>query len=233
MLHEFSLDSIAFEARYDSAFLLWDHAGELWSNAREIWPELEPVEIQPNTTVFRNGREFELSARLDRLNITDFRPSRGAARVGTLASSFLSLAARHLELTSFSRLGLRAIYSRQQKDKAEATDWIFQTGRVNAVPELVFGILGKPQEAELVLRWEDDEIGARFQLLSQEVTIEMRPPPDIKDFEPETRKKAGLKLDIDYYTTAAVHLNQLDAGAWVDSAFAQIESSADHLLIGA
>lgn len=219
-LSAFKFERVVFEVRFPTAFLLWDRAGAIWKEASAAMADLKLVSAEPAKTTFRRGDNFEYVVELEAARIIAHRPPDLKLSEFTGASETLvELLTRHLEVSVFSRVGLRFLFFKEFEDRNLETSAVLATGLVRVPSQDLFSTEARPVTAlDCGIRWEDKALGVRALLQHQDRQYSLEKPPGLElpvPAPPTTVAWRGLSFDIDFYTVGAVQAGQLSAGEWI------------------
>ena len=217
-LESFALERVILELRYAPAYLHWDRAGKLWTGARLLWPTLRMVGAEPAATRFLLGRKYSLECTLERLSLVAHQPEVDLSSFADLCSQFARLALETLEVPELSRVGLRHLFFREFENEAKASAAFASTGLLAIPPGPQFGIDAPLSHLQVAARWEDETLGATFNLKVEERTFNFEPPNQFPDIEPVHKETVGVVLDIDQFSTSVVSPGQFDADNWMKQA---------------
>jgi hypothetical protein len=176
-LQDFKVDRLAFEVRYDPAYLHWDRAGGIWTQALGRWPKLKNVKGEPGITTFILENRYTLSISIDRTTVVDSRPHRVPQDLVQIADPFLELVTKKLEINSYARVGVRPIYVKAYDKSSESAEAFFSMNVVRFPTGPHFGIDAEPHSGEYVVRWEGKSLGATLRVKSEQRKYELDPPP--------------------------------------------------------
>jgi hypothetical protein len=222
---DLALAGAAFEGRFEKCHLFWDRAGTIWNEITSKRPLLRQQKAEPGNTVFQLGREYALSIVLeqdkDRLNVVAHYPRRNLLDFAELSAEFTEVVARHLQIDSYARLGLRLTYTKVFHDRLAASEAIVATGILRLPERRHFEVSGSPVLPGAELRWEDDKRGCVLRLRAEEVEFSFEPPlgwegalgPDGP--RPYHGKVARFVYDVDVFTTAVVPSSMLNVKDWI------------------
>jgi hypothetical protein len=214
----FDLHQANFEVRYDQAYLLWDRAGAIWQVMRRTNPNLKLKEAGPAKVVMTLDDRFQLSVELDKLAVSVFTPPSNIDDYIPLCQQVLSLAINNLELTLFSRIGMRVIYRHEFRSRAEASDALIST-KIMKVPEgKHFGIEGQAKLPHYAIRWEGDKLGVQVNLRAQERKILVEAIMGETAVQGIEKDLYELIFDVDYFTIGTVEVGQFRASDWITNA---------------
>jgi hypothetical protein len=214
-LSDLTLESAAFEVRYDLAMLHWDRAGALWSEVQKKYPSLEVAQATPAHTAFTVQERYELTVELLKAHIVAQAPLGNLDDFFGIADSFISILINQLEITDFKRVGFRHTYSREFASRKEATEAALSYTRVYRPDGPVFGIKDELVPVpEVALRWEGEALGATLRIFPQSRFMEFKPPAAFTKLSKQTSETHVLVLDLDQFTTVTVPVGQVRPSEW-------------------
>ena len=147
-----------------------------------------------------------------------------------LCQHLLSGAMNALELTAFSRIGLRAVYRRDFRSSEEASEALISTNIMKVPHGKRFGIEGKPKLPHYAMRWEGDNLGVQVNLRAQERKISVEPVMGEPTVERIERDLFELIFDIDYFTIGTVDVGQFRVSDWMLNAMRVIRRDSNVFL---
>jgi hypothetical protein len=217
-LSSFTLEQCSLEARYAVALLLWDRAGALWRSIQDKWPDIHLVTADPTKQAFqteKTGFVIELQA----ARITTMDSHKSLTELSGIAREFFKLAAKHLQISLFTRLGLRLIYFKEFKDRETAASAFHSLHLVRVPNNKKFEIEETPVNPQYSLRWESAKKGTLVTCRAETRKTDFDPPIEsVRLFTPIHKEVNGIVVDIDYYTVAPVDSGQVDMGEWLSHA---------------
>jgi hypothetical protein len=217
-LSDLTLESAAFEVRYDMALLHWDRAGALWNDVRKKYPSLNISKGSPGQTAFSIGEKYELTVELLRAYVVAQPPQVDLDEFLEIAESLVSILVNHLEITDFTRVGFRHTHVKEFGSRREASEAVLSFLIKWNSEGPVFGIKEELAPVpEVNLRWEGKALGATLHMYPQSRHLEFDPPPVFADLDKQVSDTHVLVLDIDQFTSAPVSVGQLRPGEWARS----------------
>lgn len=232
-ISQLPLSSLTFEARYPPAYHLWDSAGRIWTRASERWPRLASAESEPNSTKFLLDNRVELSVQLERSHVIMAGGRHDLDEFGNYCSFLFGQVTSILKVTTLTRVGVRAIFMKRYPDTMSAVSDFESTGILRTISGKHFGIEGRIDLPEAIMRYEDDNLGCRLHFFVRRRKISINIPilgeEDLKPIEDE---RVELIFDCDYYTNSDLSAGQLDAEEWVKQAVHVIRRDAKVVLGG-
>ncbi|MCI5207703.1 MAG: hypothetical protein D3910_02665 [Candidatus Electrothrix sp. ATG2] len=229
-ISDFSLNRVAFEIRYDNAYVLWDKTGELWTEAAKIWPEITPQTVEPNRQSFKVKDKISLQVGIDKAFIVIYQSK--IKEIIIEQEKFISLVRSILDIKFFIRVGTRFFYEKKCNDRNHATDLILKTQKLNMPDGKFFNITGKIKDPSFSFRIEDDNLGVlqTFKVAKKEYTVDR--PPGLDELEIQYVKNVILLYDVDYYTRLPVKPSQLNVSEWVSQVHHLIKRDSGMVLGG-
>jgi hypothetical protein len=217
-LSQFSVNRAAFEVRYDFAALLWDRAGVINSEIRKKhYPKLENRQVDPNNQSLRLAPNLELSVQTDKSFIVCKDPSSDLGELNAAASKLFPIIIQRLELTDFTRIGLRIFFRKTFSTKQECAEFM-----LNAVPYLRrhgkhFNIEAEVTDPTIALRWEGKTTGclATFRVIEAKLNIDVPFEFSIDLVSPV--ELIAVSLDVDYYAHALTAVTKFNSSALIEN----------------
>lgn len=197
------LERIILEARYENGFLYWDNSGKTVSEIIAACPKLVIRDINISNTQLE-WLEENIVANFSSLkaDIVQEYPST-LETFKSVAHQLLVAIRERLEITSFTRVGVRYIYLLPTRTSEEA-DKITTLLPVLTVPgEALKPFGGHLKQTQLFLRIEDQDRGYAITSASVSRNVTARIP---RPFSLDTSKfhRYGVTLDVDCYTNKIV-----------------------------
>jgi hypothetical protein len=233
-LSSFQLYSITFEVRYDPGFLLYDKAGLFWHALRQAHPTLKLTQVAPAKVVGNIDDQYQVSLELERFAADTFNPltpTKIESYLG-LCGTWLSRATDMLELTLFSRIGLRLIYRKSYSNIGDASKELLALELLKIPTGKHFGIEGQPVGPVYSIRWEDGKLGMQVNLRTQQRKLAVEPPLGERAFERIDKEFFDFDFDLDYYTMVSVAVGQFSAKDWIQQAMRVIRRDSGVFLGG-
>jgi len=214
-VEDFVLEQLIFEARFPTAYQLWDKAGALSEALGTTWPSLALLTAQPGNVAFRVGKSATMFTELTRAGMTLFYP--GSKPDVQQISEFFDHVREHMQLTVLQRLGLRFLLFREFADQASGALAMLETGLLTLPSDRFFGAEGTPKSAEVMISVEGKGLTATFRMgvQTRQVSIDLpaNAPPHLHDTHESTH---GLFLDVDFFTPMEVQVTQLGMSDWIE-----------------
>lgn len=223
-ISHFSIAKVTFEARFGHAYLVWDRSGTLWTAAAKQLPNTKLVKAEPNSVVFTCDPLTELAVKLDRISLTAFRAKNDLTEFSQTAEKMVEIARSNLEISEFTRLGVRFYLRKFFDAKALASAALLEKSRLSLPKGKFFNFeVGAPDAAtvnpEFAMRIEGEKLGVHIRAKAESMTVEMDPGYEASQFiNPVKDEKHFVELDIDYYTLAPTPVGQLRCRDWIENA---------------
>jgi hypothetical protein len=201
------------EVRYEMAYLIFDRTGAVCMECKERFPNLKLIQASPASTSFSDDSySYWVEQTMSRVNVT--KTAHDPKEFGERAKPFFEIALRQLEVSVFTRLGLRQVYFKTFAEPHGARDAVMALNLQPGAADTQFGIASPCQE--LVMTWESKQHGAMIHVVAVPGT-NVLPVIDVRQIEEGYGKsyKSVLNFDVDYFTTAPVLRSQFDAEEWI------------------
>jgi uncharacterized protein (TIGR04255 family) len=229
-IDDFKPFSVTCELRYENAYLIYDRTGQVIEDVRESFTDINVSTTSPQQTSWTTN-EGTLTLELGACRFISTRPDKNAEAFAKYCKAFFDAVTHHLQIGVFTRIGLRYILRKEYKTVDEAKSALASMTLANLKPTKRFNSSDSP--TEVLLRWEDSQIGAFVRLKAETVEIKATVPPELLDIVPKFEKKMnGLTLDIDYYTVAPVDREQWNSQEWVAQKLRIIRKEVDGIMEG-
>jgi uncharacterized protein (TIGR04255 family) len=229
-IDDFAPFSVTCELRFKNAYLIFDRTGKILEDLREHFTELEISSASPQQTGF-TAQEGTFGLEIGACRFTSSKLDGTGEAFAKQGKLFFDTVVEQLNVTVFTRIGLRYIARKEFKSEEEAKVSLASLALANLGPTKRFNISENPIEA--VFRWEDKDLGVLFRLKAETTTVKLSVPPELRASVPPLDKKIiGITLDVDYYTVAPVDREQWEPDAWVRQKLRMIKKEADGILAG-
>jgi len=211
------LERQIFEIRYDPSFLYYDNTGKLATDLVKKFPKLKQRDINVSNSQFEWADEGILLnfSHLKADVMEDFPEKSEPFR--EICGEISTLVARHFEISSFTRAGVRLQFVLPAKDELGARELVRATSLVSVDQESLIAFGKEVMEVQLVLRVEDEDRGATLRVgnMKREFATNLpRPfPIDKKLFHPYV-----LVLDLDNYTKKLIDVGDFSAPDFIRKA---------------
>lgn len=228
-ISDFKLRQVICELRYPDAFLVFDRTGEIYHQLGKKFTNLHSDAASPVQTQMTADEGIAV-VELNALRFSRNDPDSKLEKFSANSKILFDLAVDKLDLSVFTRIGLRQIFAKSYETASEPK------AAVNALK--VFGIgsekrfgIDHPNVTEILIRWEDKQLGTILRLTAQSGRIDAQLPPDLGVAESSVHKDFhNLILDVDYYTLAAVERGQWDAATWIAQSARIVHKEVDRVL---
>jgi uncharacterized protein (TIGR04255 family) len=225
---DFKPSSLTCELRYQNAYLIYDRTGQVLQSLRGTFADVIVSAASPPQTAFV-AKEGWFTLEVGACRFTSAHFERNSEAFARYCKAFFDVVADQLEISVFTRIGLRYIARREFGTLDESRATLASMGLVGLKPAKRFNSSESP--TEVVFRWEDAQVGAILRLRAETVEIKFAAPADLQDHVPPVDKQIpGLTLDIDYYTVAPVERVQWNALEWLQTKLRIIRKEADGVL---
>ena len=218
-LSKLKLTQATMEVRFDNAYILWDRAGKIWSKASSLWSNLKMGKAEPMVTTFLLEDRYELSVQLGKAHLIDMLPTSSLKEFMANSDLFVELVAESLEISEFTRLGFRLLFSRKFTDNTHAAEAFVSTNMLRIPSGKHFNIEGKVLMPKYSIKWEGESTGVRVSLSAQEKKIDLDVNPGIEELMPVHVSRSEVIYDIDYYTLKNTKKGQLNVKEWISQAY--------------
>lgn len=229
---DFHLIQATCEIRYPQAPLVFDRTGHVFHSLGKKLTNLHNDGAAPTQTTMTadegtavielNSSRFVADAVFSTGDLESFASN---------CKTFFDLVINELELTFFTRVGLRILFSKQFPTRAESVERLNTLKIVNndaAAPVVRFGASAKI--GEVLFRWQGNDLGTTFHLTAEDGAINAKFPPGLGLDSSINKEYHRLLLDIDYYTVSIVQREQWDAAEWITQAARMVRKETDKLL---
>jgi hypothetical protein len=201
------------EVKYPDAFLVFDKTGDIFHELATRFKNLHNDAATPAQTQM-SADEGVVGVELQALRLVDNKPDWKLDRFAANFKTLFDIAAEKLDLKVFTRVGLRQVFIKAYDSFVEAEAALNSPQLLKLGTDRRFGI--GPNFAELVIRWEDQELGAILRLKAQTGNVSAQFPSELGMKEETLNKEFHqLLIDIDYYTVALVEREQWDPVTWI------------------
>jgi hypothetical protein len=211
---DLEVETVSFELRYNTSYLLWDASGAIWSRMVAKYTDLTSIGAAPNQQVF-DMETIQLTLEAGLCKVVG-RGQDAIDHVIKVAHDFYPIVAQHLSLSSFTRAGFRVINSRAFPNSEEAMAFAHETGQVSLnTPKG----LGKKAGFIYAERFETETSGLFVNLKVEEKTLNITVPFDGRSLLGSVKsKKTVFVADADYYTIGIIDRESLEVETWIRQA---------------
>jgi hypothetical protein len=225
---DFKIHRAICEIRYEDAHLLFDHTGRTLQNMKSAFTDLKVTSAAPNQTTGR-CKEGAFALELAASRFSAENPDSKLEAFGVRCKNFFEIVIDSLELKVFTRIGLRVLYRADTTDLDKARKKLNELELVNRPSELRYEASEEPEE--LILRWQNDEVGTMLRLKAEKGTVDVVLPPELEMEKSSISKSyVGLVLDVDTYTVAPVERSQWDASSWIQQSIRIVRRDTNKIL---
>ena len=228
----FKVDNVAFEVRYDNAYLLWDRAGHVWWELLKTFPSLEMAEAQPALTAFTLDDYTSFNVHLDKSFVVSKVSDYPFKDVLKYADALVATITSQLKIEMFTRAGFRVTHAREFPSREDAVEVLLGSGIFSPPAGTMFGVSKARVSPDFNIRWEGENSGTLVRVKVESRKLESKSPPGFEEFESKTVEKFVLVLDFDYYNTGTISVGQFRASDWINSASHLIRKDFDKFLRG-
>lgn len=222
--------SVTCELRFKNAYLIFDRTGKILEDLREHFTELEISSASPQQTGF-TAEEGTFSLEVGACRFTSSKVDGTGEVFAKQCKLFFGTVVQQLNVTVFTRIGLRYIARKEFKTDEEAKASLASLALANLGPTKRFNISENP--IETVFRWEDKDLGVLFRMKAETTIVKVSVPPELRASVPPFDKKIiGITLDVDYYTVASVDREQWEPDEWVRQKLRMVRKEAEAILAG-
>ncbi len=212
---ELTLDKLTLEIRYDLAPLLWDCAGSMWTEIRANIPGLKVVQAQPSVSAFKLENRYDFNVLTDRAFITAKSPKPGLDEFADYANKFFEPVFHQLEVTEFTRVGMRFQYIKTYATRSAASSATLELGLWRTMGGKHFGIEGTIISPEYRICLEDASHGVSAYFAAKTETLDHQLGSNI-DVEKIHKERHQFMYDLDYYAISPVRREQLKIKPWIE-----------------
>jgi uncharacterized protein (TIGR04255 family) len=217
--------SVTSEVRYKNAYLIFDRTGQILDDLKQHFTGLEISSAAPQQTGF-TAEEGTFNLEVGVCRFTSSNVDGSGELFAKQCKLFFATVFQHLDITVFTRIGLRYIARKEFKTDDEAKAALASLMLANLRPAKRFNSSDSP--IEIFFRWEDKEIGTLFRLRAETTNVKVIVPPELRAAVPTVDKKiVGITLDIDYYTVAPVEKEQWEPEEWVRQKLRIVKKEAE------
>ena len=226
---DFKLRQVICELRYPDAFLVFDRTGDIYHHLGKKFTNLHSDSASPVQTQMTADEGIAV-VELNALRFSRNDPDSKLEQFSMNSKILFELAVEKLDLSVFTRIGLRQIFTKSYGTAAEPKSAVNALKLLSIGTEKRFGI-EHPNVSEFLIRWEDKQLGTILRLTAQSGRIDAQFPLDLGMAESSVHKEVHhLILDVDYYTLAPVERGQWDAATWITQSARIVQRDADRIL---
>jgi hypothetical protein len=215
------------EVRYEEAYLLYDRTGKIGDTLRKDFSDFKVVNAAPHQTTFK-CKEGSFVLELKSCRFATKMAGGKLDSFGRNCKLFFDCVTANLETKVFTRIGLRVMFRKDFKAVEDAKKELNSLSLTTVDSIARFGVAEPP--VEVLLRWEDAQIGTTLRLKAETSKFDVELPAEIEPETPEIHKSFhGLNLDVDFYTVAPVEVSQWDASSWISHSIRTIRRDTDQI----
>jgi hypothetical protein len=226
---DFQLRQTTCEVRYQDSFLIFDRTGSIYQELGKKFTNLHADSAAPAQTQMTSDQGTAV-IEIKGLRLSDNDPK--DAKLEKFSENFklfFDIAAEKLNLAVFTRVGLRLIYIKTYESFESSKGALNSIRLHNLGSEKRFG--AGPDLSEIILRWENEQLGAVVRIKAEKGTIDAKFPPDLGLKEKAIKKDYyHLILDVDYYTVAPVEREQWDPATWIGQSARIVRKEVDRII---
>lgn len=233
-LSQFQRRQLIFEMRYDPAYALWDRAGAVASELSRHFPELKNQNANPNVVGFVASQRYNLNILIDRASFVDNKPIGSQKELVAEIDFFYKVLSKNLSITSFSRIGLRVIFSRQYSSSDDAANAARGYELMKLPDRKYFGIEPVSIKPHYRIEADNGSIGYIYQIYSHTRSLNLDLAPDVYNFMdmPTFLEKYELNVDIDIFTKKTISSEVFSPHTVVADWVKTIHAEADRFVDG-
>jgi uncharacterized protein (TIGR04255 family) len=229
-INDFIPFSVTCEVRYKNAYLIFDRTGHILEDLREHFTNVQTSSASPQQTAF-TAEEGSFTLELGACRFTTTQIDSSGEVFAKHCKLFFGTVVYHLNISVFTRIGLRYIARKEFKSVDEAKAALASLALANLKPAKRFNSSESP--TEILFRWEDKDIGAFIRLKAETAEVKITVPLELRAMVPKAERKIeGLTLDIDYYTVPPVEREQWEPEEWLRQKLRIVKKEAEGILSG-
>lgn len=226
-LSDFQLRRVVCEVRYEDAFLLFDRTGAIFHSLKQSFTNLKVTNATPTSSTFESKEGTIVveigQSRLVSDRVTDFE------KFGEACRKFFSDITSHLEITSFTRVGLRLVYFLPLPLELPASSAVGQL-KLLALSTEKERFKASATPTEVLMRWQGQSTGTMIRLAGEMGVLDIELPPEVETEKRAVRKDVNsVILDVDHYTVAPVLVGQWNPLFWIPSAAHLIKKECNNI----
>jgi len=224
---DFQLEQIAFEIRYIYGNYYLDKLRQFWKEIQnELTGEYTPLK-EEESTIINYDNKFEIRVSADRFAIIQFFPTSAIQELSEVSKVYFDTAVKILEIKEITRVGLRAIYTRNYDNPSEVAESLYQSSYINFPQDLYLMKDGVPMIPNLALGWQNEERGISYRLKGKSEVLGINLPLKLVasgDFQKRIEKTYNqVILDIDIYDHKPILPGQFFSEEWLNQAYSIIK----------
>jgi hypothetical protein len=227
-ISDFTLRQATCELKYPDAFLVFDRTGIIYHHLTKRFKNVKNVSASPFQT-HMTAEEGTIAVEGQALRLTDNEADSKLERFAANFKVLFDSAVENLELSVFTRVGLRLIFVKKYDNADQPKAEINALQLLKIGSDKRFGI--GPEITELHFRWENKELGASVRLRAESGSVDAKLPPELGLAEKAIHKEFHhLIIDVDYYTVALVEREQWDPITWITQSARIVRKEIDRIL---
>jgi uncharacterized protein (TIGR04255 family) len=231
LFKDFQLEQLVFEFRFIFSKNYLESLRLFWSEIQnELSGEFKLIE-QGETATLNYNSKFEIRLTPDRFAVIELYPDSAIKEFLRVARVFYSAAVKFSEIEKLTRVGLRAIYSKDYDNHKLVAEALYQTKYINFPDDLYLIEEGMPLIPSYAIGWQDEEKGISYRLKGKAEKLGVDLPLKLTakgDFpNPVEKEYNQVILDIDIYIHKHISPGQFFSDEWIKQAHetAKIEGS--------
>lgn len=211
------LHSATLEVRYDSAPLIWDHTGALWQTVKKKYPGLKVETASPHETKVNVDEKSVGIVGIEKAICAVSEPKADLRELIDFSSVFFPALLAQLDIQALTRVGFLVQYSKTFQVRKEAADFISSQVSLPQPTGKRLNVSGRVIDPEFVVRYEDDALGFRLRIMSQEIIMNLKLPPEFRDLaSARSSTRSVASLEIDYYAHGSMPTAMFDAPTLIE-----------------
>jgi hypothetical protein len=233
-LDDFRLDQAIFQARFAPSFWIWDRASAIWYDLVKKHPLLKVTHAQPVKLLFNLEKAYDFGVEPESFSLAGQSPKKAMEEYIEILSGFTDIVVRRLEVTAFTRIGMRFVYFKKFATQQEASQQLLNTGLIKLPEGERFGVAPVTRHPEYAIRVEgaSNAYTARIRTESRVADIEPTGIAITMGMKPIHMEEHGITYDLDYYVHATTLVGQFRALDWVRQATRVVILNSDDFLAG-
>jgi hypothetical protein len=221
LFKDFQLEQLVFEFRFIFNKNYLDN--RLFSSEiqNELSGEFKLIE-ESETTILNYNNKFEIRLAPDRFSVIELYPDSAIKEFLQVARVFYNAAVKFSEIEKLTRVGLRAIYTKDYNNPKLVAEALYQTNYIN-FPDNLYSIEnGIPLIPSYAIGWQNEEKGISYRLKGKAEKLAINLPLKLTakgDFSNPVEKEYNqVILDIDIYIHKHILPGQFFSDEWIKQA---------------
>jgi hypothetical protein len=228
-LEDLDFFQFSFELRFAHSYLLWDRAGRIWQETTHLLPNATVANAQPNKIVMRDG-PIELTMEPNHVIVQLVDRERLKA-IPAVAAEVTQMVSSILELSEFTRVGLRMIYRKVFPTREAAAAEVMKFGLLKIPEDRHFGVAGLPLNPEIAFRREEGSKGFSIRIKAEGIEYKFELPLIWHNIaKPFSEVHESLTFDIDSYVKGTILPSQIAFEDWITQTLHVIRRDANGFL---